>query len=158
MSDEQQLDSQEVLSAEDDLLRGLLEAANQKTENTKQVVIRRNGRDLFSFRVRGLSEAEYNACNDKATTYERNKRLGVKMPVDTDAARYRSYLIYEATVPEDRAKLWDNQQAWNQLNVLNGPDLIEKVLTPGEKSKVVELIDELSGYGDDATLEETAKN
>ena len=57
---------------------------------------------------------------------------------------------------EDRAKIWDNKNAWKALNVLNGIDLIDRTLLAGEKDAVLELIDKISGYS--VTAEETAKN
>lgn len=93
------------MANETDILRGLLDAA-ASTEGERQVIeIARKGKVFFRFGIRPLAEAEYNACRDKATKYKKNRRLGgIKMPDDTDTARYRSYLIYEATVPEDQQK------------------------------------------------------
>ena len=34
------------------------------------------------------------------------------MPEDTNAVKYRDALIYQATVEEDRAKLWDNKKVF----------------------------------------------
>src|SRR5690606_19022962 len=151
------VDREEYLALEDDLLRGLLEAAQEQTSETVTIEISRKGKTYFRFRVRGLTEKEYNDCREKATKYAVNKRFGgIKLPQETDAAMYRSHLIYQATVEEDRAKLWDNKKAWERLNVLSGPELIDKVLLAGEKAAVIDKIDELSGYEED--LEEVAKN
>lgn len=73
-----------------------------------------------------------------------------------DAARYRAQLIYEATVEEDRDKIWDNRDAWKNLNVLNGIDLVEVVLKSGEKDEILSKLDEISGY--QPTMEDVAKN
>ena len=73
-----------------------------------------------------------------------------------EVARYRSQLIYEATVDEDREKIWDNRAAWNKLNVLNGIDLVEVVLKAGEKDAILEKLDEISGY--QPNVEEVVKN
>lgn len=141
------MDPEELLDNEADILRGLLEAAADATEERKTIEIARKGKVLFRFRIRPLSEAEYNACRDKATKYKKNRRLGgIKMPDDTDTARYRSLLIYEATDPEDRKKVWDNKTAWDQLGVISGVQLIDKVLLPGEKEAIIEQIDRLSGF------------
>jgi len=143
---------------EDDILKGLLAAANFKTEedNIQTIEIARNGVVLFKFRIRPLTEEEYRACKEKYTKYVRNKQLGIKFPEYTDAVRYRSALIYQATIEEDRAKIWDNKSAWKALNVINGVDLIDKTLLAGEKDAVLEIIDKISGYS--VTTEETAKN
>ena len=62
---------------------------------------------------------------------------------------------------EDREKLWDNKQVWEALRkrgfqIMNGLDVIEYSLKAGEKDRVLEVIDEISGY--DSNLEEVAKN
>ena len=143
---------------EDDILKGLLAAANYKTEedNIHPVEIVRNGVVLIKFHIRPLSEEEYRTCKEKNTKYVRNKQLGIKFPEDTNSVRYRSALIYQATIDEDREKIWNNKDAWKELNVLNGIDLIEKTLLAGEKDAVLELVDKISGYT--ATTEEVAKN
>ena len=69
---------------------------------------------------------------------------------------YRNALIYEATIEEDREKIWDNKQAWKQLDVMSGAELIGRVLKAGEKDAVCDKIDEISGYS--AMAEEVAKN
>ena len=111
---------------------------------------------LLKFRIRPLSEDEYSKCKNRYTKYVRNKQIGIKLPEDTDSVMYRNALIYQATVDEDRAKLWDNNEAWRKLDVINGVELIGKVLKAGEKDAVLEKIDEISGYS--SVLEETAKN
>lgn len=147
---------EEYLLMEDDLLRGLLAAAEDKVSETVTIEIARKGKVYFRFNVRGLTEQEYNECRDRATKYTFNRRLGVRVPQDTDFSMFRSFLIYKATVEEDRKRLWDNKEAWERLGVLSGPELIDKVLLAGEKAAVVEKIDNLSGY--EAEMEETAKN
>ena len=111
---------------ENDILKGLLAAANYKTEedNIHPVEIARNGVVLIKFHIRPLSEEEYQTCKEKNTKYVRNKQLGIKFPEDTNSVRYRSALIYQATVDEDREKIWNNKDAWKELNVLNGPPAI----------------------------------
>lgn len=143
---------------ENDILKGLLAAANYKTEEDSihPVEIARNGVVLIKFHIRPLSEEEYQTCKEKNTKYVRNKQLGIKFPENTNSVRYRSALIYQATIDEDRAKIWDNKEAWKALNVLNGIDLIDKTLLAGEKDAVLEIVDKISGYS--ATTEEVAKN
>jgi hypothetical protein len=143
---------------EGDILKGLLAAADfrEDEESLVPIEIARGGTVLFTFRIRPLSEEEYNRCKEKNTKYVRNKQLGIKFPEDTNATRYRSQLIYEATVEEDRAKVWDNKEAWRapKINVTNGIDMIDKVLRAGEKDAVLNKIDDISGYS--STLEEVA--
>lgn len=147
-----------IRSYEDDILGGLLAAANFQNDEDEIVPIEiaRNGVVLLKFRIRPLSEEEYSACKNRYTKYVRNKQIGIKIPEDTDTVMYRNALIYQATVDEDRAKVWDNKEAWKQLDVLSGVQLIGKVLKAGEKDAVLEKVDSISGYS--STMEETAKN
>ncbi len=89
--------------------------------------------------------------------FKKAKNLGgVKVAEDTGVTRFRSLLIYRATVEEDRKKLWNNKEAWRSMNVVNGPDLIDKVLKAGEKKAIIDKIDEISGYNDET--DEIIKN
>lgn len=143
---------------EDDILGGLLAAAGfrESAEEIHPVEISREGVVLFKFSIRPLSEDEYHECKEKNTKYVRNKQLGIKFPETTDTAKYRSALIYKATVPADRARVWDNKEVWKRLDVMSGVELIGRVLKAGEKDAVLDLIDKISGYS--LTAEEVAKN
>lgn len=147
---------------EEDFIKGLIAAADFRTEETQPIEIIRGGNLYFAFNIRALSEEEYDKCKTKHTKYVRNKQLGIKLPEDTNTVKYRCALIYQATAEDDRNKLWDNKQVWNALNakglqVMNGLDVIENTLRSGEKDKIIECIDKLSGY-DNNNLEEVAKN
>lgn len=161
---------------EEDFLQGLIDAACYADDEnqTKVIEIIRPGkkkgekRVMFRFSVKPLSEREYNECKKKHTKYVRNRSLGVKMPEDTDNVKYRAAIIYKATVPEDRKKLWDNKAAWEALRdkgmqILSGLDMVEYCLLAGEKDRVIDVIDSISGYGDNLEevtegLENTIKN
>lgn len=152
----------QVRMFEGDFIQGLLAAADYKTEETQKIEIIRNGTLYFAFSIRALGEEEYNKCKTKHTKYVRNKQLGIKLPEDTNTVKYRSAIIYEATVPSDRETLWDNKKIWDALNqkgfqIMNGLDVIEYTLKSGEKDRIIEEIDKLSGY-DSNNLEEVAKN
>lgn len=157
MSEQDKPAREELLAAEPDLLRGLLEAARYKTDQQVTIVISRQKKEYFRFRIRPLTEDEYNKCREDATKYEPNPRLGgILMPVSTDTAKYRSLLIYRATVDDDRKQLWDNKHVQNELGVGIGWEVIDRVLLAGEKDAVLARLDEISGYG--TSLEEVAKN
>lgn len=147
----------DILLSEDQLLRGLLEAAEDRENEAVVIEIARKGKVFFTFRIRPITEKESNRCNDLATKYTRKR--GVKVAEDVDIAKYRSLIIHTATVDEDKAKTWDNKALWDKLNVLNGVDVIDKVLHPGEKAAVIDKINEISGYGEEAEdIEDLAKN
>lgn len=145
-------------SFEGDILGGLLAAADYKNSEDEivNIEIARRGIVFFAFRIRPLSEDEYVKCKERYTKYVRNKQIGIKVPEDTDSTAYRSALIYEATVAEDRDKLWNNKEAWKKLDVVTGTALIDKVLKPGEKDMILNKLDEISGYS--SALEEVSKN
>lgn len=147
-----------LLEHEEDILGALMEAADFANDEDEilPIEISRKGRVLFTFRIHPLTEEQYLNCKKRNTKYVRNKNMGVKIAEEVNGARFRSCLIYEATIPEDRKKIWDNKAAWNRLVVLNGPDLISKVLKAGEKDMVCDKLDEISGYK--ANELETIKN
>lgn len=151
------LNQEELLTVEDDVLRGLLAAAEDQKKDTVEIQIARKGKVYFKFDVHGLTERKYQELQDEATKFKKAKNLGgVKVAEDTDITKFRSLLILHATVKEDRAKLWNNKEAWKQLGVINAHSMIDKVLTAGEKKAVVDKIDEISGYNDDS--DEIVKN
>lgn len=147
---------------ENDILKGMIDAANFKSTEVQKIEIVRGGRVFFSFSIRPLSEADYEQCRKKHTKYVRNKQLGIMMPQDTNTVKYKSALIYAATTDEDRRLTWDNRQLWDALeakgiDILTGTDVIDAILMSGEKAAIIDKIDELSGYQDD-NLEEVVKN
>ncbi len=149
---------EQILMSESELLRGLIEAGTEKDSEIsyERIQIRRAGKLKFEFRIRPISEEESIACHDHATRFAPRKRGQPKLEIETNMAKFRSWLIYTATVDEDRAKLWDSKQAQQTFNVLQGADLIDCVLLSGEKDRIIDRINEISGYGDET--DETAKN
>ena len=144
---------------EDDLLTGLLAAANYKDDDdeTVEIVISRKGKDLFSFRIRPLSEEDFNRCRKRCTKYVKSKaQAGVRIPEEVDTVRYRCMLIYEATTPEDRKKIWDNKDLWKAKDIATGIEAVDILLKAGEKNAICEKLDAISGY--ELTEEEVAKN
>ena len=143
---------------ESDILSGLLAAASFKTdaEEITPIEIYRSGACVLSFRIRPLSEEEYLKARRDNTVYKRNKSVGTRVVDHVNTSAYRSQLIYDATIEEDRDKIWNNRTAWDRLNVVNGKDLIDVVLKSGEKDAIIDKLDEISGY--QLSMEETAKN
>lgn len=87
---------------EDDFIQGLIDAADYAKDDTQPIEIARNGKVLFAFSIRPLSEEEYNKCKKKHTKYVRNKQFGMKLPEETNTVKFRDALIYTATVEADR--------------------------------------------------------
>lgn len=86
---------------------------------------------------------------------QENKANGLRIAESVDSADYRSELIYEATIEEDRTKIWDRTDAWEKCNVVNGIGLIDVVLKAGEKDAILEKLDEISGFT--PSMEDVAK-
>ncbi|MDE7299538.1 MAG: hypothetical protein K2N94_12030 [Lachnospiraceae bacterium] len=146
---------------EEDFIQGLIDAAGFAAEERQKIEIIRDGRLYFAFEIRPLGSEEYDRCRKKYTKYVRNKQLGMKMPEDTDRIKYQSAIIHRATVDEDKERLWDNKKVWKALEdkgcqIMSGLDVIEYTLKAGEKDRVLEAIDKLSGY--ETNLEEVVKN
>ncbi len=152
------LSHDDILMNEYDILQGLIDLGSTKNdeENYRTINIKRNGVLKLSFRIRPISEEENHTCYKHATKYAPSKPGKPKTAIETDPARYRSFLIYTATVNEDRQKVWDNKKAIDALDLLSGVDMIDKVLLAGEKSRVIDVIDEISGFDD--SFDENAKN
>jgi hypothetical protein len=166
-----------ILMNEDDILRGILECATGKTSDDaySTIEIRKNGitrrvikydespipmeegeKLMLRFRIRGVDQDEYQKCRERATKYLRNPKLGnVKIADETNMVKLNDLLIYTATHPEDKAKVWDNQAAWQQLNILTGADMVSKLLLSGEKDAIIDVLEVKSGYMNN--LEEVTK-
>ena len=158
MAGHEPMTQDEILMNESDILAGLLELGREKDDkaNFRTIQIKRNGILKLEFRVRPLSEEESQQCHRNATKYAKSRPGQPKIPIETDAAKYRSYLIYAATVDEDRERVWDNPRAMQALDIAHGVDMIDIALLAGEKARLIAVIDEISGYTDE--MEELAKN
>jgi len=162
-------ESQEQLVAhEEDFLQGLIDSGDYVENEQVLIEIARpdkktgKSRVFYKFHIKPLSEDEYTKCRKKWTKYKKNKQLGIVTAGETDAVKFRDQLIYVATIPEDREKLWDNKKAWaayesKGYQIMNGLDIIEYSLKAGEKDRIIDTIDRISGYEED-NLEDVIKN
>ena len=108
--------------------------------------------------IAGLLEAAAFKSDDSLQKKIEIKRNG-KLLLETDYFKLRSYKIIAATVDKGQGILWKNKKLKDSLNVIDDVDVVETVLMAGEKDRISNIIDEISGYGaDDFTLEDTAKN
>ncbi len=159
----------QLRTMENDFIAGILGAAEYKTKEIRKIEIIRDGRLFFEFNIHAIGEAEADQCRRRHTKYVRNKSIGVKFAEETDSPRFRSSLIYHATEEKDRNNLWDNKTVWSGLisqgyQIVNALDVIEAVLLGGEKDRIVEEINKLSGFKTenleevDQKLEDAAKN
>ncbi len=160
---EDNLQEDEFRLYEGSILNALLDTAGYADDSNERYTIRirrqKNGEQvtMFTFDIRPLSEDEWNTCRKKNTKKKRDRRYGIDRE-EVDNVRFRSQVIYAATVAENGSKIWDNREAQEKLNVASGVDLIDKVLKSGEKDAVVEKIEIISGYGGDGDLVGLVKN
>lgn len=155
--------NQEELTAQShSILEGIIAAARNMAEETQEIQVSRNGVKYFNLVIRPVSEKKSKDLRQKCTSYKKNRTYGVKMPEDTDMTKFRSMLIYEATV--NKTETWDNKELWKALEsqypVVTGWETIDQVLLAGEKERIVDAISALSGYRDEdeEALEDTVKN
>lgn len=102
----------------------------------------------------------------KVESFSTSLLSGMSIPISSKKGficRFRIFvrIIHKATIAEDREKLWDNKKVWQALEskgfqIMSGLDVIEYTLKAGEKDRIIDAIDTLSGY--ESNIEEVAKN
>lgn len=150
------MSQEEILENEGDLLSNLLDLAKRKEDESffRKIDIQANGQSKVSFRLRPMTSEDIETCVKQATKPVKNHRG--KYEKEVNQRLYQSILIYEATIPEDQKNIWGNPQLKRALGVLDNFDMVDKLLLAGEKTQVFTVIDEMSGFNQDAVT--TAKN
>ena len=153
---------QENMSREQevDILTNLLEAADYVNHVTTAKIVR-NGKHMFDLHLHPISEGDILTARKKATSYMPNPNGKNLPPVekDFDPSLYRSWRIFLATTEEDKKVIWGNKTLKDKYNIMSSAEVVDVLLTAGEKDMVYDLIDEISGFGSDSiSTEEYAKN
>lgn len=141
---------EEKIQLDGDIAEALINAAEYKKGEQRKIVIRRAGKVMFSFRVEGISQDKF------AQARRDNTRNRGKRSEELDDARFFAQIIYYATVDEDKS-IWKNATVQERLNCATPIDVVNAVITPAEKIKIGEIIEELSGFGD-SDLESVVEN
>ncbi|EZH67894.1 hypothetical protein DH09_08200 [Bacillaceae bacterium JMAK1] len=144
--EEKEAERQELLENETDLLNSLLDAHNYKQEKHQKIEIVRDGKRYFSFAVRGIDDQEQDAIRKKYTSM---KGKGKNQRPEFDSVGFVNSLIYNATIEQDKKRLWNNKDFQFKMNLINPTDVVGAVLLAGEKDYVAEIIHDLSGFNDD---------
>ena len=139
--------------AEFDLVKNLLEAAEYKTSEDliSPVDIKRNGKLMFTIHVHPIGDADTAFARKKARKMGDNPQ-GKKFPkiqVDFNNTEFKSWLIYLATTEEDQQQIWGNPAIMKQFGLMQPVDSIDVLLTMGEKSRLIDIISEISGLDDE---------
>lgn len=137
---------------EGDIVNALMEAASFRSgeDKRRKVLIKRNDKILFEFTVEPLNEDDWSRCRRE------NLKNKNKPTEELNNARYLAQAIFMATIDEDKKRLWNNREVWLKLNVGSGVDVVNLVLTPGEKAKIGEVLLDIGGYNDE--LDDLIKN
>lgn len=150
--------------AEYDLVKALLDAADYKDaeENITESEIRRAGKYLFTVHLHPISEPDARQARKKATTYMPNPTNKKLPPVvkEMDTSKFNSWLIYLATTEEDQNKIWGNPAIMQKFGLAQPYESIDVLLTLGEKTKLANVVTDISGMNDDEEIdqEEYSKN
>lgn len=139
--------------AEYDLVTALLEAASFKTasDSVTEIEIRRGGKFLFTVHIHPISDADVKQARKYAGIYKdnpTNKKLG-KVRVDTDDAKFGSWLIYLATTEADQEKIWGNSEIKKKFNLMQPWESVDILLKGGEKSRLIDEVLKISDLTDD---------
>jgi hypothetical protein len=166
-------------AAEADILAGLFEAVDEaqvavavatfprfqfplSTLDGKPVLDDQGNPVTEPMRVRFLkqNDVDIEAAQRRATAWVPNRDVpGGPRVEQVNQARMRSWVIYNATVPEDKAKYWDRKELVNRLRCGNGVEVIDKLLDAGEKLQAVNVIYGHSGLMNvgESEVEQVAK-
>ena len=143
---------------EQDIVSALVEAGEWNApvaeEELPTVIIkdRHTGEKvLFQFRIHALNEDDWAKCR------RQNLKNRGRLTEELNTGRFSSQAIYEATVDEDKDRLWKNKAAWKKYNVNSGVDLVHAILRPAEKDKIIGVLSQLGGF-DDSGLDDLIKN
>lgn len=139
--------------AELDLVERLFMAAAYKeaADNIVALDITRNGMYLFTLHLHPIGDDDVAKANKEAAIMVKNpngKHLP-KIQASSDKSKYKSWLIYLATTEEDQKQIWGNPALMSKLNVYQPWETIDKLLTLGDKNKLLEKITEISGLDDE---------
>lgn len=102
------------------------------------------------FKVQALKSAVYTRIDRECNSWERireNNWMPTADPSKFDTVRFQSEIIYAATIPEDKAAIWDNPALWNrEAGVLGALDAIQDLLDAGEAAYATQVIETISGF------------
>ena len=139
--------------AEYDLVKALFEAADYKTDSEciVEIDITRNGKYLFTLHIHPIGDDDVAKANKEAAIKVKNPngRHLPKIQADSDRSKYKSWLIYLATTEEDQKLIWGNREFMAHFGLMQPWESIDKLLTLGDKTKLLDKITEISGLDDD---------
>ena len=143
---------------EEDIVTALLEAAEFRSDEdlVTPIELKRNGKLLFTFRVRPVSDEELNYVRKQTRKMYKNPAGKKYPPIEgsIDLAKFNSRLIYVATVEEDRERIWGQRAVMDRYDLVEPWETVGIVLTAGEKNRITDVILTISGMNEDADADE----
>ena len=145
MADEKRLTDAEIERIDSNIADVLLGAAGylKGADKKRTINIVRKGKTLFQFTIEPLDER----------TIEKARKQNIKNKgrrnEELDGNRYVAQLIYEATIEEDKNRIWRNKEVWDKLNIANGADAVQAILTPAERANLENIILDMLGFNED---------
>lgn len=141
----------QMIENEEDFLENLLSAADYLSETRKKIEIIRNGKLYYRFTIRPLTEKQTTEIRKECTKYTINKDTGIAVQEEVDNVKFRSALIYHATIDEDKERIWDNKNLRTGLinkgfSIVDKMDVINILLLPAERNRVIKILDSLGGF------------
>lgn len=107
----------------------------------------------WQIRIKGLHQDQIAQAERKCRRIRRTNSQG-KPEYSADPTEMASWVIYLATVPEDRQRPggWDDRRMWDRFQVGNGIELIDAFLRLGDKKRIGDAIEQLSNLNVDDGL------
>jgi hypothetical protein len=139
------------IEAEKDLLQTLFDAADFKNEDVYELDITRKGKVMFTLHVHPISDSDAAQARKQATKFKdhpQGKKYG-KVEIGFDNSKFKSWLIYLATTEDDQQKIWGNKEFMRKFGLMEPWESIDKILTLGDKSKLLDKITDISGLDDE---------
>lgn len=126
---------------------GNIHDAQKTPEPCHEVEIKRKGKHLLTVHIHPIGKSEIKIAHKKATTFAPNPS-GRKLPPikkDFSDQKFMSWLIYLATVEEDQTSVWGDPQTMEEYGLLEPYQTIDHLLTLGEKFRVFDVVQKISG-------------
>ncbi|MEK4360805.1 hypothetical protein NYE48_27750 [Paenibacillus sp. FSL M7-1455] len=101
-----------------------------------------------SFTIKALSNEDIRRCNERATVF------GQRGEKSTDNQMLNALFIAKSCIDPD----FNNKALKEHYGAIDEADCVVKALLPGEVTKLLQAVMELSGFGDEDEMVDEAKN
>lgn len=149
-------------ATEYNLLENLLKTAEfiDSKEAITEVDIKRKGEVMFTLHIRPVSDQDIRRIRKQATTYMPNPANRKLPPIEKEfnTAKFNSLLVYAASTREDQESIWGNKTLMQKYDLVEPWETVDRLLLFAEKSQLCDIVYEISGGEEEATLEDYAKN